>query len=280
MRPHKRVQRGFKTHPDFAQALNNIFVVMVGITHPGNIGAAARVMKNMSLRNLVLVSSTGCGPDTEAYSMASGAYHIIDRALRYDSLEEAVRDCSMVVGSSARIGAKRSHAKTPDELVPLLLEKAVSAKLALVFGRESKGLSNEEMKLCDHHLIIPSDEDFASLNVAQSIAIVLAGIFHEACRPVGFQSVKRTPARSKAKEEMYAHIQSVLIRAGFLPESNPLRMMREIRRIFNSADLDERDVVIIRGIFRKINNMIRVADRKILDLKERLNNKEQESKEI
>lgn len=266
MRPHRRVQRGFTPLPGRIGALNNIRIVMVGVTHPGNIGAASRVMKNMGLQVLNLVSSCDCGPDTEAYSMASGAYSIVESAKRFETLEEAVNDCSMVVGTSARIGSKRSHCKTPEELVPRLLDEAANTKVAIVFGRESKGLSNEELKLCDQQMIIPTDSEFASLNVAQAIGIVSSEIFKNSCKPVGFQAIKRKPAQVQAKEEMYQHIEAVLIRAGFLPEDNPLRMMREIRRIFNSADMDERDVVIIRGMFRKMNNMIQIADQRIREL--------------
>jgi TrmH family RNA methyltransferase len=202
--------------------------------------------------------------------MASGAYEVIEAAKRFDSLKEAIDDCSLVVGSSARIGAKRSYAKTPEEIIPIVMEKAHSSKVALVFGRESKGLSNEEMKLCDHHMIIPTDSDFASLNVAQSAAITAAEIFRRSCKPTGFQSINRSPAETRIKEQMFEHMESVLIRARFLPEDNPLRMMRDIRRIFNSAQMDERDVRIIRGIFRKIQNMIRISDQRNAELEQAL----------
>ncbi len=268
MRPHRRVQRGFSPHSTGIGALKNIRIVMVGVTHPGNIGAASRVMKNMGLHDLILVSSCDCGPNTEAYSMASGAYSIVESSNRFESLEEAIYDCSMVVGTSARIGSKRSYSKTPEELIPRLLDAALNAKVAIVFGRESKGLSNEELKLCDQQMIIPTDSEFASLNVAQAIAIISAEIFRISCKPIGFQAIKRKPAQVQAKEEMYQHMENVLIRAGFLPEDNPLRMMRDIRRIFNSADMDERDVTIIRGMFRKMLNMIQIADKRIKDLED------------
>jgi tRNA C32,U32 (ribose-2'-O)-methylase TrmJ len=104
------------------------------------------------------------------------------------------------------------------------------------------------------------------MNLAQAAAVVAYEIFRNARRPVGFQAKKLHPASSKVREDMYAHIESVLIRAGFLGRSNPLRMMRDIRRVLNSADLDDRDAKIIRGIFRKIGNMIRIADEKIESL--------------
>jgi tRNA (cytidine32/uridine32-2'-O)-methyltransferase len=263
MKPSKRVQRGFRVHPDQVAALRNVRIVLVGTTHPGNIGAVARVMKNMGLEKLTLVSSTYCGPDTEAEATSSGAYDIVENADSYSDLARALNDTVMAVGTSARLGGKRINALPPTEIIPELMERARSVPVAVVFGRESRGLTNEEMKLCTHHMIIPSDSEFASLNIAHAAAITGYEIFKIACRPVGFQAVKKNPASIKTREDMFAHVEKVLVKAGFLDRSNPLRMMRDLRRIFNSADIDDRDARIIRGVFRKVDNMIRTADEKV-----------------
>jgi TrmH family RNA methyltransferase len=142
------------------------------------------------------------------------------------------------------------------------MEKAQVGPVAFVFGRESRGLTNDELKLCTHHLIIPTDREFASLNVAHAAAIVAYEIFKVACRPVGYQVRDFRPASIDTREKMYEQMERVLIQAGFLDASNPLRMMREIRRIFNSAKMDERDVTIVRGIFRKIGNLVRLNQQK------------------
>lgn len=267
MKPSKKVQRGFEVHPDWAGALNNVRIVLVGTTHPGNIGAVARVMKNMALRNLTLVSSTDSGPETEAFPMASGAYEIVETARRVATLNEAIAGTIMAVGTSGRLGGKRVTARTPEQLIPELMQGACTGPVACVFGRESRGLTNDEMKLCTHHLIIPTAAGFASMNLAHAVTVAVYEIFRHACRPVGFQAQKFRPASVEAREEMYAHMESVLIRAGFLDRANPLRMMRDIRRIFNSAQMDDRDVTIVRGIFRKVDNMIKIADEKIRRLK-------------
>jgi tRNA (cytidine32/uridine32-2'-O)-methyltransferase len=256
------IQRGFSIHPEWAQALENVRIVLVGITHAGNIGAIARVMKNMGLRNLTLVSSTRCGPDSEAFPMASGAYDIVEQSQRIGTLETALEQTIMSVGASGRLGGKRTTAGTPSEIVPLLMERSLSGPVACVFGRESRGLTNEELKLCTHHMIIPTDARFASMNVAHAAVVTAYEIFKTASRPVGFQARKMRPASAQAREDMFQHIETVLIRAGFLSPSDPLRMMRDIRRILNSADMDDRDVKIVRGLFRKISNMIRMADEK------------------
>jgi len=263
MKPSRHLQRGFCVHPDWVAALQNVRFVLVGTTHPGNIGAVARVMKNMGLRNLILVSSTDYGPHTEAFSMASGSYDLLENARDVSDLGQALEDSVMTAGASGRLGGKRVYARTPEDLVPMMMEHALAGPVSFVFGRESRGLTNEELKLCTHHLIIPSDREFASMNVAQAAAVVAYEIFKTARRPVGFQAKRLQPASVKAREDMYAHIESVLIRAGFLGRSNPLRMMRDVRRILNSAEMDDRDARIVRGIFRKIGNMIKIADEKI-----------------
>lgn len=235
---------------------------MIGTTHAGNIGATARVMKNMGLTKLTLVSSTDCSAETEAFAMSSGAYEIVESAVFFDDPAKALEGTVMAVGTSARVGGKRLYARTPDLMIPELLQKAASGRVAILFGRESRGLTNEDLKLCTHHMIIPTDAEFASMNVAQAVAVTAYEIFKTASRPVGFQAKKLRPASTEVREAMYQHVQQVLVTAGFVKESNPLRMMRDIRRILNSADMDDRDVKIIRGMFRKIGNAIRISREK------------------
>jgi tRNA (cytidine32/uridine32-2'-O)-methyltransferase len=254
----KRIQRGFSAHTDWIEALNNIHYVLVGTTHSGNIGAVARAMKNMGLSRLALVSAVDSGPETDAFPRASGAYDIVEKAWRSADLSEALGDMVLAAGTSGRLGGKRTFAQTPEELVPEIMEKALTGPVAIVFGRESRGLTNEEMKLCDRHMIVPTDSSFASMNVAHSAAVIGYEIFKVASRPIGFQAKKKSVAGVKVREEMFDHIEQILVTSGFLDETNPLRMMRDIRRILNSADLDDRDAKIIRGIFRKIGNMIRI----------------------
>ncbi len=262
MSASRMIQRGFRVHPEWALALENVSIALVGITHAGNIGAVARVMKNMALRNLTLVSSTECGPDSEALPMASGAYEIVENSRRINDLETALQQTIMSVGASGRLGGKRINDGTPAEIVPLLMERSLIGPVVCVFGRESRGLTNEELKLCTHHMIIPTDARFASMNVAHATAVTAYEIFKIASQPVGFQARKMRPASAQVREDMFQHIESVLIRAGFLSATNPLRMMRDIRRILNSADMDDRDVKIVRGLFRKISNLIRIMDEK------------------
>jgi len=266
MKATRRIQRGFAASAAGGVVLDNIRFVLVGTTHAGNIGAVARVMKNMGLHNLMLVSSTSCGPETEAMATASGAYDIVEQASRCNSLADALAECVMTVGTSARLGGKRMSARPPRDLIPELLDRSGSGPVAVVFGRESRGLTNEELKLCTHHMIVPTNAEFASMNVAHAAAVVAYELFTSVCRPIGFQAHAFRPASLSAREAMYDHIERVLIRAKFLDASNPLLMMRDVRRILNSAAMDDRDVTIMRGMFRKIGNMIRIADDKIKKL--------------
>ncbi len=255
----RRIQRGFVVHPDHADALGRIQFVLVGITHPGNVGAIARVMKNMGLSRLVMVSCVDCGPKTDAFANASGAYDIVENAVLADHLGKALSTGLMAVGTSGRLGGKRVTGLTPRELVPVMLDRASAGIVSCVFGRESRGLTNEEMKLCSHHMIVPTHAEFASMNVAHAAAVVGYELFSISALPMGFQARRSTPATLAGLEEMYSHIELVLTRAGFLEPGNPLRMMRDIRRILNRAEMDERDVKIMRGIFRKMDNMARIA---------------------
>jgi TrmH family RNA methyltransferase len=250
-------------HPEWTEFLGNIRFVLAGITHPGNIGAVARVMKNMGLSNLNLISSTYYGPDSDAHAMASGAYEIVEHARASETLEHALEGCVMAVGSSARIGSKRSDARLPEEVIPELLDNARKGPVACVFGREARGLTNEELKLCTHLMIIPTDAEFASMNVAHAAAVTGYEIFRRVSRPIGFKARKRRPASVEKREEMFEHVERVLIRSGFLDGDRPLRMMRDIRRILNSAEMDDRDVKIVRGVFRTLGNMVRIADEKV-----------------
>ena len=143
------------------------------------------------------------------------------------------------------------------------MERARVGPVACVFGREARGLTNEEIKLCTHHMVVPTDADFASMNIAHACAITAYEIFKRACRPRGVQIRTFQPASVEEREAMFQHIQTVLTRAGFLEKTGPLRMMRDIRRILNSAQIDNRDAKIIRGIFRKMGNMVRIEDEKV-----------------
>jgi TrmH family RNA methyltransferase len=260
MRASRTIHRGFAVHPDWAPALKNVQVVLVGVTHSGNIGAVSRVMKNMGLESLRLVYSTDSGPATEAFGMSSGAYDVIEKAGRYSDLSRALSDVVMAVAASSRLGRKRAAPLTAAEAAPAILNSALKGKVACVFGRESRGLTNEEIKLCTHAMIVPTNAEFASMNIAQSCAVVFYEMFKIACRPINFQLRPGRPASVEELEGMFSHIESALEKVGFLRPWNHSEMMRDVRRILNAASLDERDVRMVRGMFRKIVNKVRTLE--------------------
>ena len=166
------------------------------------------------------------------------------------SLEEALRPCSLTVGTTRRKGKRRQRALTPREIAPEVLRVAREYRVALIFGPEDRGLSNEELDLCQEIVTIPAHPRYGSLNLAQAVMILLYELFL-AAHPTHRES--RKLATSEELEGMYRHMEEVLLRIGFLHPNNPKRMMTALRRLFGRARLDSREVRIIRGIMRQVN---------------------------
>ena len=149
--------------------IENINIVMLGTTHPGNIGAAARAMHNMCIANLVLANPQ-CAIDEAAYARASGAKLILDQSKKVDNLKLAIQDCHLVIGTSARSRSLAWPELNPQQMAQKIWDSDNESKVALVFGPEHSGLSNEDLKLCHYSVSIPTNPDFSSLNVASAIA--------------------------------------------------------------------------------------------------------------
>ena len=231
----------------------NVRMVLVGTTHPGNIGAAARAMKNMGLRRLMLVSPL-LFPHAEATARAAGADDVLAAAQVVDSLDLALSGCRLVLGISARRRGIAGPELDPRQCAIQVAGYSVQTEVALVFGRESSGLSNDEMDRCHFPVRIPTDTEFGSLNLAVAVAIIayelrltaMAGIDPSAAEP-------RWPlATAEEMAHLYAHLQQVLLATGFLNPANPRHLMRRLRRLFNRAQPDQREVNILRGILTSI----------------------------
>jgi tRNA (cytidine32/uridine32-2'-O)-methyltransferase len=225
----------------------NIRFVMVQTTHPGNIGAAARAMKNMCLRQLVLVRPVHF-PSEEAAARAAGADDILRSARVTDSLAEAVADCQIVIGASARLRSVAWPQLTPREAAALVHHEARRAPVAVVFGRESSGLSNHELDLCTHLVHIPTNPDFSSLNVAMAVQVLgyefmLTGISMQP--PV---DVQKDVASNAQMEGFFAHLEQALDDIGFADVRRSQKLMRRLRRLFHRAQPDGEEVNILRGI--------------------------------
>jgi tRNA/rRNA methyltransferase len=229
--------------------LDNIRVVLVEPQHSGNIGGVARAMKNMALSRLVLVNPAD-HLAMEARMMAMHAFDILRHARVVGTLAEAVVDAGYVVGTTRRLGKSRQAQQTSRSSAPLILELAASNPVALVFGREDSGLTNDELGQCHELMSIPAHPTFGSLNLAQAVLLVCYELYvATASQPLSTPPPLATVAEL---ERLYARIQEVLRRIGFLHGSNPDRMMGYFRRFFARHGLKSRDVKIFLGVFRQI----------------------------
>jgi tRNA/rRNA methyltransferase len=230
-------------------ALDNIRVVLVEPQHSGNIGAVARAMKNMALSRLVLVNPAD-HLAMEARMMAMHALDTLQQARVVGSLAQAVADAGYVVGTTRRLGKSRQAQQTSRSIAPLLLELAASNPIALVFGREDSGLSNDELARCHELVSIPAHPTFGSLNLAQAVLLVCYEIYVSTVTP----PIIPLPmlATTTEVERLYTKMQEVLRRIGFLHGSNPDRMMGYFRRFFARYGMKSRDVNVFLGVFRQI----------------------------
>ncbi len=232
--------------------LENIKIVMVETTHPGNIGAAARAMKNMCLSQLVLVNPK-CPIGQIAYSRGSGANDILDQRISVETLPQAVADCSVVVGTSARQRSLAWPELAPDTLAQKVVGMGDEEKAAIVFGREHAGLTNEELQHCHYTVTIPTNPDFSSLNVASAIQVVAYEIyrhFQQAQAPSPLHS--EPAAESAVLEGYFSHLEQVLVSTGFLDPDNPRQMMKRLRRLYQRAEPSKNEVNILRGILTAV----------------------------
>lgn len=240
-----------------SKILSNIKIVLVETSHPGNIGAAARAMKNMGLSNLVLVNPK-VFPSAEATSRASGADNILASATVCKSLQEALQLCELVLGASARIrhlGWSEVGSKKGCELA---IATAKAAPVALVFGRENSGLTNEELELCHHLLHIPTNRDFSSLNVASAVQVLCYEVYSAVIGEQVIESpeVEDRPATSQEFEGFFEHLLKTLEKTEFLELYKTKRLQQRIRRIFYRSELNRTEVNILRGILTAVNNKI------------------------
>lgn len=231
----------------------SIRIVLVGTTHPGNIGAVARAMKNMGVTELALVEPRHF-PHAKATARASGAVDVLENAAVFDTLAEAIEDCVFVAGASARARAINWPCLEPRDCAVELLEKNQAGNVAAVFGPEKYGLTNAHLDLCDTLLTIPTNPDFSSLNLAMAVQVLTYEL-----RVAGLQGkpVRYEPdaplATSAELEHFYTHLEQVLTDLRFLDPDNPRHLMRRLRRLFIRAAPDKNEVNILRGILAAID---------------------------
>lgn len=227
---------------------NAIRIVLVETSHPGNIGSAARAMKTMGFNQLYLVSPKAF-PHLKAVELAAGADDVLEHCTVTDTLHEALAECELVIGTSARPRGIDLPGLVPKTCAELLSQQANSVKIAIVFGREHSGLTNEELLQCHYHVNIPSNPSYSSLNLAQAVQIIVYELRMHFLEPPTRTHLRRDKlATVKEIENFYAHLKEVLLSINFLKENNPRRLQERLRRLFNRVGLEQMEVNILRGI--------------------------------
>lgn len=248
--------------------LQKIRVVLVETSHPGNIGAIARAMKNMGLSELVLVKPKEF-PSQVASARASSASDILDRARVVQSLGEALVGCKLAFGASARLRKVSWPQLDVRETAELAIKTVVEdqATVAMVFGREDSGLSNAEMDKCHYLSHIPSNPTYSSLNISQAVQVFA----YECLMATNVKSVHQKEgyrhklASSDQLEGFYDHLYQALQDIGFLDPNKNARFMRRMRRLFNRSQLDIKEVDILRGILRATQRKLGAKDSHKID---------------
>jgi TrmH family RNA methyltransferase len=233
------------------RGLPNIRIVLVRPRGSANVGATARAMKNMGLGELTLVR-----PAVRRYAaaeaMAVHARDLVRSARVVGSIEHAVADCALVVGTTCRGGPYRAAAEDADALAPELLANAARGRVAVLFGPEDHGLSNEDLRCCNRLIRIDTDPAYASLNLAQAVLLVGAALRRAASAGHACTTRQVEPAPAAAVERMYRHLQHALLSIGFLHPQNPEHIMFALRRLLGRTQLEDHEVRILLGLARQI----------------------------
>jgi tRNA (cytidine32/uridine32-2'-O)-methyltransferase len=242
--------------PALAQLMQRVRVVLVGTTHPGNIGGAARAMKNMGLGRLYLAAPV-VYPHPEATWRAVQATDVLERAVVCASLADAVADCTLVIGTSARERRIQLPQLSPRRSGALCVEASAREEIALVFGREDSGLSNEELRLCHWHVYVPTSSAYPSLNLAAAVQLLsyelrMAALESAGPAATGADEWDEPLATVEGIERFYTHLEETLVGIGFLNPAAPRQLMTRLRRLFNRVRLDQMELNILRGMLTEI----------------------------
>ncbi|WP_404341368.1 tRNA (cytosine(32)/uridine(32)-2'-O)-methyltransferase TrmJ [Pseudoalteromonas mariniglutinosa] len=240
--------------------LDDIRIVLVNTSHSGNIGSAARAMKTMGLSKLYLVDPA-CEIDSHASALAAGATDVLGNAVIVDSVADAIADCVLTIGTSARSRTLSWPMVEPRECGEKLVTEAKTGSVALVFGRENSGLSNEELQQCNYHVCIPANPEYSSLNLAMAVQtlcyetrMAFLNQHQQLNKP---QLDDAVYPNAKQTELFYTHLEQTLFDTGFIIKQHPGMVMTKLRRLFNRARPEEAELNILRGILTSINKSIK-----------------------
>ena len=236
---------------------NSIKVVLVGTTHPGNIGASARAMKNMGLLNLALVTPKEFPSDAATFR-SKAAKDVLENAKVFEDLKDAVADCELVIGTSARDRKVPWPVLNPKESAEEVAKSALHHQIAIVFGREDRGLTNEELGLCNLHVHIPSDPEYSSLNLSQAVQILTYEIRLSLLEQQKNQDNWDVElANNEQTELLIAHMDELMQEVEFYDIDNPRKLLLRVRRFFKRSRIDVMEANIFRGLFSKIQKKLK-----------------------
>ncbi|RBM40789.1 tRNA (cytosine(32)/uridine(32)-2'-O)-methyltransferase TrmJ [Vibrio tarriae] len=238
--------------------LERVKVVLVGTTHSGNIGSAARAMKVMGLSQMVLVDPQ-CQVDAQAIALAAGASEIALNAQIYPTLEAAVADCGLVVGTSARSRTLEWPMLEPRECGEKLISEANQHSVAMVFGRERTGLTNDELQLCHYHVCVPANPEYSSLNLAMAVQLLSYEVrmaYLTLQQSSQSSTLQEEYPRHQELERFYAHLEQVIMQTEFISAQQPGQVMNKLRRMFTRARPEAQEINILRGILTSVQRSI------------------------
>lgn len=238
--------------------LERVKVVLVGTTHSGNIGSAARAMKVMGLSQMVLVDPQ-CQVDAQAIALAAGASEIALNAQIYPTLEAAVADCGLVVGTSARSRTLEWPMLEPRECGEKLISEANQHSVAMVFGRERTGFTNDELQLCHYHVCVPANPEYSSLNLAMAVQLLSYEVrmaYLALQQSSQSSTLQEEYPRHQELERFYAHLEQVIMQTEFISAQQPGQVMNKLRRMFTRARPEAQEINILRGILTSVQKSI------------------------
>lgn len=241
-------------HEGAENIMNNISIVLVGTSHPGNIGAAARAMKVMGLTRLQLVDPLHF-PHEDATARASGAADLLESADVHATLDEALAGTEYVLGASARQRTIAWPSLPPRAAAEKLVREYPQAPVAVVFGRERTGLENAELERCHGLVTIPAAPGYSSLNLAAAVQVIAYELRLATLADLATEvdpGRDGPPATVDEMELLYGHLERVMLSTGFLDPDNPKHLMRRLRRLFNRAQPDQNELNILRGLLASV----------------------------
>ena len=236
--------------------LSNIKIILVETSHPGNIGATARAMKTMGLKHLTLVNPKKF-PHVEASARAAGAADILANAKVVDSLDDALTDASLIIGTSARLRRLTVELLNPAECAQLVLSYPATTSIAIIFGREDSGLTNDELNRCHYHIHVPTAPEYTSLNLAAAVQIVCYELRMAQLNKADSIITNATEplATDHEIQLFYERLEKTLIKIDFLDPEVPRKLMPRFKRMYNRIRLEKSELDLLMGMLKNINKL-------------------------